>query len=44
MPIDEVALPFDGEAGSEVRLSHPSKIEYACETDEGGVMDWSSDE
>jgi hypothetical protein len=30
---------LEGEAGSEVRLSRPSKIAYACETDEGGVTD-----
>ena len=33
-----------GDAGNDVRLSRPSKTEYASETDEGGVTDWSSDE
>jgi hypothetical protein len=42
--VDEAAFPFDGEAGSEVRRSRPSRTENACETDEGGVTDWSSDE
>jgi hypothetical protein len=42
--VDEATFPLGGEAGNEVRLSRPSKIENACETDEGGVTDWSSDE
>ena len=28
---------LDGETGSEVHVSCPSKTEYACETDGGGV-------
>jgi len=37
--VDEATFPLEGEAGIEVRLSRPSRIEYACETDEGGVTD-----
>lgn len=42
--VDEATFPLEGDAGSEVRRSRPSKTENACETDEGGVTDWSSDE
>jgi len=42
--VDEATFPLEGEAGSEIRLSRPSKTDNACEMDEGGVTDWSSDE
>ena len=39
--VDKATFPLEGETGSEMRLSRASEV---CETEDGGVMDWSSDE
>lgn len=39
--VDKATFPLEGETGREMRRSRASKL---CETVDGGVTDWSSDE
>jgi hypothetical protein len=39
--VDKATFPLEGETGSEMRRSRASKT---CETVDGGVTDWSSEE